>query len=473
MHLLKLSVTVALALAAGHAGAATVTLDPHGLGQGLLFPYFTTHNGHSTLLTVQNTTAQGKALKVRVLESKDGFETLTFNLYLPGFAKWSGALTQADGAPDAPASLLPSSPAVGCTTPAMPAGGFELRPYSLDDAQPAANLRTREGYVEVVEMGTLSAELAQLARDPTQANCNVFTQRTVQDGIWSTEPNADIGAPAGRLRGSATVLDVAAGTAFSYAAPAFGGLASAARHTGLAVSEQGIAYIDTRPALTDIVVASDETIDVTVHNPDGVPTTLQYGADEGFYAISALLATTNTTNDYTVYPGVRARTEWVVSFPTRHALHRAFFWPGTPPPGALLAAPFTRDVCESTALVAWNEHGVKLDTATSVDICGAVDVVQFGLDGTPVSAQLALDGDAVIDVPTPIGSARLDFSKVDERTRAFFGDKNGKCVVGLPAWVMAVQSYDNDNAQEGRIATFPVSNVSSGPVEVVDCDTLD
>lgn len=476
MKLLKLGATLALALAAGHASAATVTLDPHGLGQGLLFPYFTTHNGQSTLLTVQNTSSQGKALKVRVLESQEGIETLTLNLYLPAFGKWSGALTQTDASPDSPAWLVPGIPSVGCTAPAMPPEGFDLKPYWFDDGLPGANARTREGYVEIIEMGTLSAELAQLARDPTEANCNVFTQRILQGGIWSTAPNTDIGAPAGKLRGSATLLDVAGGTAFSYAAPAFDGLAAAARHTTLETSEQGVAYISGRPALTDIPVDDNESIDVTVHGSDGTPTTLQYRYFEGYNAIGALLATTNTTNDFNLYQGVRARTEWVVSFPTRLASLEAYFGNPAPPNGVSDAQPFTgKDTdCETAALVAWDQNGVKLETQPSVELCGAAQVVKFANGSAPFSAQLATEDDPVIAVPVPIGTARFDFSKFgDSSTRTAFGDKNGKCVVGLPAWVMAVQSYDNDNAQEGRIATFPVTNVSSGPVDVVDCDTLD
>lgn len=476
MHLLKLSAALAFALTAGHAHAAHVSLDPQGLGQGLLFPFFTTHNDQSTLLTMQNTSAQGKALKLRVLESQDGIETLTLNLYLPAFGKWSGALTLGDGSPDAPAWLIPSAPNVGCTVPAIPSVGIALRPYWLDDVMPAANIRTREGLVEIVEMGTLDAELAQLARDPTEANCRVFTDRTAEGGIWNTSPNTGIGAPSGKLRGSATILDVAGGTAFSYAAPAFGGLANKARHTTLETSEQGVRYISGRPALTDILVDDGDTIDVTVTGSDGEPTTLEYAAVEGHNAIGALLAATNATTDYSVYGGLGARTEWIVSFPTRAAAREAYASFPPVPGNASSARPFSEaDVdCESAAFIAWDPNGVKLDTQTAVDLCGAAQVLQFAEGETPVSTQLATEDDPVIPVPSPIGTARLDFGKFDaDTTRASHGDRNGKCVVGLPAWVMAVQSYDNDNLEGGRVATFPVTNVASGAVDVVDCDTLD
>ena len=63
--------------ALGAAGAAqAVNLNPDGLGQVLIYPYYTTRtdgagNAYNSLLSVVNSTASVKAVKVRFLEGKN------------------------------------------------------------------------------------------------------------------------------------------------------------------------------------------------------------------------------------------------------------------------------------------------------------------------------------------------------------------------------------------------------------------
>ena len=81
--------------ALGAAGAAqAVNLNPDGLGQVLIYPYYTTRSdsaGHAfnSLLSVVNTTASAKAVKVRILEGKNSAEVLDFNLYLSPHDVWT------------------------------------------------------------------------------------------------------------------------------------------------------------------------------------------------------------------------------------------------------------------------------------------------------------------------------------------------------------------------------------------------
>jgi hypothetical protein len=65
---LTAAVLAGLAGAAGIAGSAqAVNVNPDGLGQVLLYPYYTTNNGNQTIVSVVNTTNQAKAVKVRFL----------------------------------------------------------------------------------------------------------------------------------------------------------------------------------------------------------------------------------------------------------------------------------------------------------------------------------------------------------------------------------------------------------------------
>lgn len=262
------------------------------------------------------------------------------------------------------------------------------------------------------------------------------------------------------------------GTTFQYPALGFNGLATTQRHNPIDVSEQGVPYTALTPRLTDIQTLDNDDIDVDVMTTNGAAT-LRYPSGHGFDAIGALLATTQAFTTFNAHPGLRARTEWIVSLPTRRA-HLENFVVGTPPPGVLLAPPFAGSTCDTAPVVAWNTKGTKIDATTPVELCESASVIRFDAEGETLDPLLADAGEATIVAAVNEGAARLDFRKFGEDgVRAFAPDLDGKCVLGLPAWVMAVQSFDNDNAQDDRIATYPVSNVASGPVEVVECESLD
>ena len=92
------AVAAASALAAtGAANAVYVNRD--GLGQALIYPYYTARDGVSSLLSVVNTTAEAKAVEVRLLEGRNSREVLDFNLFLSPHDAWTAAVIPADGRP--------------------------------------------------------------------------------------------------------------------------------------------------------------------------------------------------------------------------------------------------------------------------------------------------------------------------------------------------------------------------------------
>ena len=88
--------TAVVAGIAGVAGIASVSnavnLNSDGVGQVLVYPYYTVNNGINTLISVVNTTDQVKAVKVRFLEGKNSRECLDFNLYLSPYDVWTAGL---------------------------------------------------------------------------------------------------------------------------------------------------------------------------------------------------------------------------------------------------------------------------------------------------------------------------------------------------------------------------------------------
>ena len=111
----KILPVAVLAAMAGVNGAQAVHVNSDGLGQVLLVPYYTTTDGQNTLINLANTTADYKAVKVRILESLNSREVLDFNLYLSPFDHWSAAIT-ADPNGDGGAIVTVDT---SCTVPAL------------------------------------------------------------------------------------------------------------------------------------------------------------------------------------------------------------------------------------------------------------------------------------------------------------------------------------------------------------------
>ena len=112
----KKSLCVALA-AAGMLGAAgvaqAVNVSADGLGNVLIYPYYTVRNdsngnAYNTLMSVVNTTASMKAVKVRFREGKNSAEVLDFNVFLSPQDVWTAAVVPLGG--DGPS--VPGTPAV-------------------------------------------------------------------------------------------------------------------------------------------------------------------------------------------------------------------------------------------------------------------------------------------------------------------------------------------------------------------------
>ncbi|HEY0722593.1 MAG TPA: hypothetical protein VGD41_01090, partial [Pyrinomonadaceae bacterium] len=89
----------------GVAGTANaVYVNPDGLGQVLIYPYYTVRNkvagaDFNSLLSVVNSTGSAKAVKVRFVEGRNSAEVLDFNLFLSAHDVWvAGIIPTADGA---------------------------------------------------------------------------------------------------------------------------------------------------------------------------------------------------------------------------------------------------------------------------------------------------------------------------------------------------------------------------------------
>ena len=145
------------------ATANAVSIDPNGLGQVLIYPYYTVQsdaagNAYVSLLSVVNTDSSAKAVKVRFLEGRRSVEVLDFNLFLSKFDVWTAAITP---------SITPTGGAMvtttdkSCTIPESKSTlqlgvNFKNVLYTGDGGGDGLD-RTKEGYVEIIEMATYTS----------------------------------------------------------------------------------------------------------------------------------------------------------------------------------------------------------------------------------------------------------------------------------------------------------------------------
>lgn len=126
--------------------AEAVTLNPRGLGQVLIFPYYTVNAGQDTLISVTNTGNRGKAVRLRFLEGYNNQDVIDFDLFLSPKDVWTGAITA-----DAAGGARLISQDHSCTLPALPAAGiaFSAPAAGNDNGWPSGMERTREGSIQI------------------------------------------------------------------------------------------------------------------------------------------------------------------------------------------------------------------------------------------------------------------------------------------------------------------------------------
>ncbi len=202
--------------------AQAVSLDSSGRNaQVLIFPVFSTIGNNFTDFTIRNHSEQGKALRVVTKDALGGRPTISVNLYLKPGDAWNARLIQQSRFSSALVSDDES-----CTSPQV--GSVRATNVHLDSSLAANRLPSsllNTGYIEVFEMGEISADLA--------ADCQAIEQRFA-DGVWSTGEvmvNADVSAPGGGLSGISFIKDTARQRTFTFKPTGLADFSAVPNHT--------------------------------------------------------------------------------------------------------------------------------------------------------------------------------------------------------------------------------------------------
>lgn len=315
---LTAAVLAGLAGAAGIAGTAqAVNLNPDGLGQVLIYPYYTVNGGNLTTLSVVNTTEDAKAVKVRFLEGRNSVEVLDFNLYLSAFDVWVAAIINDGGTP----TLLIDDRS--CTVPDLVRDFGGVQPFLTfglgmgdPDSEDTDISRTTEGHFEMIEMGTLVGDFADDATHNSEgepADCAALVAAWTDSaeegpGVWLDDPLVDIDDPSGGLFGGGAIVDVQNGTMFSYDARAINGFSD--------FKEGNEGNLHSFPGTTLPSLNSGDRTDGRVFTDDGAIAFAEFA--RGVDAVSFVFMHDAIMNEYATGGDLGAASEWVLSFPTKN-----------------------------------------------------------------------------------------------------------------------------------------------------------
>ena len=206
-HALAAAVVAVAIIGDTPASANTMHLSANGTGQVLLFPYYTARNGNASLLSLVNTTINAKAVRVNVREARGGFVVAQINVYLSAKDVWTAAIvSDSDGA-----QIVSND--TSCTAPLIANGlPFSAGAYSGDAASQISRERTREGYIEVIEMATIPNNTST-GRSVTHSAGVPACMRASPTitSVTYEPPAADLLAPTGGLMGSLSFVNVVKG----------------------------------------------------------------------------------------------------------------------------------------------------------------------------------------------------------------------------------------------------------------------
>jgi len=288
-----LAASLVLLLAApSHA----VSVSADGTGQVLIWPYYTTQAGYSTLFSIVNPGSTNKAIKLRFHEGRNNREVLDFNLYISRGASFIAMITN-----NAAGNPVLRTQNTACTIPAF--GGSTEMPGWTEIAFSNANYagydmagsgldRAREGYFEAIEMGELNST-AIGEWDATNKNC-IAAVPSLSGGGAGLQP------PSGGLFGMGALVNVGQGTDYSFEPVALDDFTATKRYTAPGSASPNLGDAD--PKSTVLVKG----------------TTITSTWNSGIDAVSAVLMREQVWNEYIgPSPVLDAATDILLTFPTK------------------------------------------------------------------------------------------------------------------------------------------------------------
>ena len=454
--------------------AQAVNVNPDGLGQVLIYPYYTVNGGNMTLLSVVNTTDQAKAVRIRFSEGQNSREVLGFNIYMAPEDVWVAAVVDINGTP-----FLEVNDTT-CTSPYLYLVDFDnddvrdgyqpFLPYALDDGGDDAIKRTTEGHFEIIEMGVVvndtedTADAVDLV-DGVPNDCDqiqdAWTDPEGGDpGYWINDPTVDMRPPTGGLTGGAAIINVEDGSMYSYNATAINGWADNL--------DNGDYIIHQVPGSLLPNLNSGTETEGVVFLDDG-DLLVSSGLTRSVDAVSFVLMHDQIMNEFVTESAIGAGTEWVLTFPTKRFYVDPEFNGDSLDPVAPFTSTWYVDPEDEDAPTPSACEVVMLDTVWDRNSSGLGDEVNIPIPPV-VSPQLPTQPDPYIPFKVCYETSVIRFGAAysGDRTEILgsgnFHNVNVKSLGFTSGWVrLGLDDYPYDADEDGEI-DVDEENLSRDPL---------
>jgi hypothetical protein len=345
-----LTCAVLAGLGAVATTAEAVYRNPDNTGQVLIYPYYTVQAGFTNYISIVNTTSRAKAVKIRFREGKTSAEVEDHNVFLSPNDVYV-AIVFASGPNATDPARIQAGGDLSCTIPTFGASGFfDFRNYAYlasPDSLPQSDTsldRTREGYVEVFEMATLTGTAAA---NVTHASGGAPTCTGVSAPFTLTS----LEAPTGGLTGTLTLINTTTGADMGYTADALDQFINVAN------------YQDPSSLLPGLSQAAPP-VSLVLANGRGVQDTWLAGSGTttaGSRAVAATFMHSTVTNEYVLDTATASNTDWVLTFPGKRDFVNATsaHWPFS-------NIVTTNGACEPVTFNFWNRDEATSSTPTSI-----------------------------------------------------------------------------------------------------------
>ncbi|MGE8445944.1 MULTISPECIES: cell surface protein [unclassified Comamonas] len=310
------------------ATAATLEQSEGGAGHILVVPYFTSQNDNMSVFHVVNTdTVNGKALKVRFRGAANSDDILDFTVFLSPGDVWTGSVQGNEQG----STFLTNDKS--CTLPDIRGQQVQFVTDRLPSDATAA--QTKEGYVEILNMADIkpstdekSIYFATKHKNGVAPCTSEVLDQTLNINPLSTTSVAAASAlgfdtPSGKLTADWYILNVNQTTTFSGAATAIAATGGNGRgnfvlfpqdETNSAATSGNAASLTADPLLKGNIVKP-----VNFDFPDLSTPYLATTANPEAQAsrLTQAVANNGVSNQFALDTLIAAKTDWVLSMPTR------------------------------------------------------------------------------------------------------------------------------------------------------------